>query len=390
MNFDFKTPVNRKGTHSYKWDVEDHELPMWVADMDFKTAPAITQAILNRTHQDAFGYNIVPQSFYDSVAKWWKKRHHWDIDPKWVMFCSGVVPAISSIVRKMTQPQEHVIVLSPVYNIFYNSIINNNRIVVESKLNYQNETYSINFEDLEAKLSDPKSTLLIFCNPHNPIGKVWDKETLKKVGDLCIKHKVLIISDEIHCDLTHPEYTYTPMASISHDISQNTITCISPTKTFNLAGLQTSAIVVANETVRKQVHRGINTDEVAEPNTFAIQACEAAFNHGEPWLNELLMILQENRETLTQAITSAFSELKIIQSEATYLAWLDCSNITDDTQALCDYIRKETGLYLSAGHIFGGNGDQFIRWNYACPKTILEDGISRFIKALTHYQSNHT
>ncbi|WP_269317396.1 MalY/PatB family protein [Tetragenococcus muriaticus] len=244
----------------------------------------------------------------------------------------------------------------------------------------------MDFKDLEDKLSDPATSLFIFCNPHNPIGKVWDEKTLQKVGDLCVKHHVLLISDELHCDLTHPGYQYTPMASISNEIANQVITLVAASKAFNLAGLQSSAIVIANEEIRKKVDRGINTDEVAEPNAFAIQATEAAFNYGEDWLHALNHYLEENRQYLKASLENHCSEIKMVPSEATYLAWLDCSNITEDTTFLTKYIREKTGLYLSEGEIFGGNGDKFIRLNYACPKTILEDGVQRLIKGIQLFE----
>lgn len=302
------------------------------------------------------------------------------------MFCTGVVPAISSTVRKMTNIGDNVLVLSPVYNIFYNSIVNNQRKVLTSELIYKDNQYSIDFGDLEKRLAAPDTTLMIFCNPHNPIGKVWDKETLEKIGNLCIKHNVIILSDEIHCDLTHPGYRYIPFASVSEGIAQNSIICVAPTKTFNLAGIQTSSIIVPNPELRKLVNRGINTDEVAEPNVFAIEAAISAFTEGEPWLEALLVYLMGNKQLIEQFIASELPDFRVIHSEATYLAWIDCSAVTNDTKYLCDFIRKETGLYVSEGAIFGGNGNDFIRLNYACPKVRLLDGLQRLKKGIEAFQ----
>ncbi|EFT95190.1 MalY/PatB family protein [Enterococcus faecalis] len=382
MPFDFDQIINRKNTNSLKWTVESQELPMWVADMDFNTAPVIIEAIKKRLDQGALGYSVVPDSFKESIVSWWQRKHNWTIEKEWVLFCTGAIPAISSIVRKMTTDNEGVVLLTPVYNVFFNSILNNNREVLVSELNYESGNYTIDFADLEEKLSRDTTKLLIFCNPHNPIGKVWEKKTLEKVGSLCIKYKVLILSDELHCDLTHKFFCYTPIASVSKKIEQQTITCVAPTKAFNLAGLQTSAIIVPNKLTRELVERGINTDEVAEPNVFAIQAAEAAFNEGELWLEELIIYLEENKKILDQAITTNIPEINIVPSSATYLAWLDCSQLTEDTEYLCHFIRDKTGLYLSEGEIFGGNGNQFIRWNYACPKSVLMEGIKRFEEAI--------
>lgn len=333
-----------------------------------------------------FGYNVVSKTFFESYIFWWKKRHNYLLKENWLMFCTGVVAAISSIVRSVTKKDEKVLVLSPIYNIFYNSIINNERKVVESKMIYKDGKYEVDYDDLAKKLSDKDAKLMIFCNPHNPIGKVWELEELKKIGNLCLKNNVLLISDEIHCDLTHEEYRYVPFASVSKNIEKIVITCLSPSKAFNIAGLQTSIISVPNKKIREIVNKGINKDEVAEPNSFAIQVTEAAFNKSERWLIELNKYLSQNRKYLREEINKAFPEIKIVDAQATYLMWLDCQKITDDTKKLCDFIRKKTGLILSDGKIFGGNGKFFIRWNYACPKALLIKGINKFKSALIEYK----
>ena len=388
MPFDFDRIIDRRNTHSYKWDVKADELPMWVADMDFGTEPAVVEAIEKRLRQGAFGYNTVPDSFRESIIRWWQRRHRFTMEKEWILYCTGVVPAISSIVRKMTEIGDDIVVLAPVYNIFYNSILNNGRKLLASELRYADGSYTIDYADLEEKLSRETTSLFIFCNPHNPIGKVWDRPTLERIAELCIKHDVLVVSDEIHCDLTHIGHAYIPFASLSKEIADRTISCIAPTKTFNIAGLQTAAIVIPNPEIRKQVDRGINTDEVAEPNTFAIQAAEAAFDEGEEWLEELREYLELNREFLIGSLKELVPEVQVIEAEATYLAWIDCAAITEDTKALCAFIREKTGLYLSAGDIFGGNGSRFVRWNYACPKSLLEDGIQRFVEGVALYQKD--
>ena len=388
MPFDFDRIIDRRNTHSYKWDVKADELPMWVADMDFGTEPAVVEAIEKRLRQGAFGYNTVPDSFRESIIRWWQRRHRFTMEKEWILYCTGVVPAISSIVRKMTEIGDDIVVLAPVYNIFYNSILNNGRKLLASELRYADGSYTIDYADLEEKLSRETTSLFIFCNPHNPIGKVWDRPTLELIAELCIKHDVLVVSDEIHCDLTHIGHAYIPFASLSKEIADRTISCIAPTKTFNIAGLQTAAIVIPNPEIRKQVDRGINTDEVAEPNTFAIQAAEAAFDEGEEWLEELREYLELNREFLIGSLKELVPEVQVIEAEATYLAWIDCAAITEDTKALCAFIREKTGLYLSAGDIFGGNGSRFVRWNYACPKALLEDGIQRFVEGVALCQKD--
>lgn len=383
---DFDKKVNRQGTNSLKWNYPDDVLPMWVADMDFETAPVITEALQNRLNHNVFGYNIIPASFQESIVSWWQKQHQLKLESDWILFCAGVVPAISSIVRKITAPGDSVVVVTPVYNMFYNSILNNRRIVLESPMTYVDGVYDIDFADLEEKLARAKSSLLIFCNPQNPIGKIWSRETLQRVGELCVKHHVVLLSDEIHCDLTHSGHAYTPMLCVGDEIADITITCVAPTKTFNIAGLQTSAIIVKNEELRKRVDRGINTDEVAEPNSFAIQAAVAAFTKGAPWLAELKDYLLANWQLINSELSEKLPEVKVVQSDATYLAWLDCSAITDDADKLCAYLEKEVGLILTAGGVYGGNSQAFIRLNYACPRARLADGLARFIKATKSFE----
>lgn len=387
MSFNFEKMTNRLGTNAYKWEVAPGELPMWVADMDFETSPAVVKALQKRLDHRIYGYSTVPDLYYDAVAGWWEKRHQYVIQKDWIMFCTGVVPAISSIVRKMTKNGDKVLVLAPVYHIFYNSITNNQREVLASELAYDGHDYSIDFEDVEEKLADPDTTLMIFCNPHNPIGKVWDRQVLEQLGKLCVKHQVLILSDEIHCDLTHPGYRYIPFASVSEEIAYNSITCVAPTKTFNLAGIQTSSIIVPNPEIRKLVYRGIHNDEVGEPNVFAIDAAISAFTEGGPWLQALLDYLMKNKQILERYLADQLPQLHVIHSEATYLAWVDCQAVTHHTRELCEFIRAKTGLYVSEGGIFGGNGQGFIRINYACPTERLIDGLQRLKTGFEEFQN---
>lgn len=388
MDYNFSKLTNRFNTNSVKWDVKENELPMWVADMDFETAPEIIEAISDKVKLGIFGYTMMPEEYYSSISNWWEKRHNFKIDNEWILFCTGVVPAISSIVRKITSVGDNVVVQAPVYNIFYNSIVNNDRKILSSDLCYDGNNYYIDFDDLERKLSEDKTTLMILCNPHNPIGKVWDRETLERIGNLALKYNVIVISDEIHCDLTYGNKKYIPFASVSKDIAENSITCIAPTKTFNIAGLQTASIVIPNEDIRKKVNRGINTDEVAEPNAFAMEATIAAFTKGEPWLNGLIEYLSENKRMVIEFINKKLPQLKVVKSDATYLLWIDCSKVTEDSAELCKYIRSNTGLYVSNGDVYGGNGKNFIRMNIACPKIRLEDGLARLEAGIKKYIEN--
>lgn len=377
MTYDFDTVNDRRSEFSMKWDVNDGELPMWVADMDFKTAPEITEAIVKRAEHGIFGYTDVPARWKNAVISWYKKRHSLTIEYDSLMFSTGVVAAISSIVRKLTTPNENVVLLTPVYNIFFNSIINNGCRALECPLIYDGEKYEINWTDFEEKLSNKQTTLFILCNPHNPTGVIWDRETLAKIGALCKKYHVTVISDEIHCDISDPGYDYVPFASVNDECKYNSITCIAPTKTFNLAGLQTSAVYVPDEYLFHKVWRALNTDEVAEPNVFAMTASIAAYEHGEKWLDELREYLYLNKKAVRGFIEKNIPEINIVNSHATYLLWLDCSKICENTDALADDIRAKTGLYLSKGSAFGKGGEAFLRMNTACPKRTLDDGLNR-------------
>lgn len=377
MLYNFDGVIDRRESNSLKWNVAEGELPMWVADMDFQTAPAVMDAIEKRAKQGCFGYTEVPDEWYQAYCGWWKERHHLAMEKDWLMFCTGVIPAISSIVRKLTTPAEKVLVQTPVYNIFFNSIRNNGRQILENRLQYDGKEYTIDFQDLEKKLADPQTSMMILCNPHNPIGKIWDKDTLERIGELCDRYHVIVVSDEIHCDLTDPEKEYIPFASVSEKCRDNSITCIAPTKAFNIAGIQTAAIAVPNEELRHKVWRGINTDEVAEPNVFAVDAAVAAFTNGGEWLDALRQYIYENKQYAVSFVQKEIPNVQIISSEATYLLWIDCKKISPDSRRLAAAIRKTTGLYLSAGHAYSGDGDAFLRMNIGCPRSVLQDGLQR-------------
>ena len=386
MPYNFDEPVNRRNTHSLKWDVKEQELPMWVADMDFQTAPEIQGAIRERAAHGVFGYSIVPEEWYQAYMGWWERRHHFSMEKEWLVFCTGVVPAISSMVRKLTTAGENVLVQTPVYNIFFNSIVNNGRNIVESPLRYDGNTYQMDFEDLERKLSDPQTTLMILCNPHNPVGRIWSREELEQVGKLCRKYHVTVISDEIHCDLTSPGQEYIPFASVSENCKNISITCMAPTKAFNLAGLQTAAVAVPNPNLRHKVWRGLNTDEVAEPNSFAVEAAVAAFTKGEAWLDSLREYIQENKNFVENFLKKEDLHIRLVPSQATYLLWLDCREMHGSAGEFTQYLREHTGLYLSEGKQYGENGSSFIRMNIACSRSRLEDGLERLAEGVRGYE----
>lgn len=385
MTYDFDTPTERRNTNSLKWDVAQGELPMWVADMDFQTAPEIREAIMKRAEHGIFGYSVIPDTWYEAYIQWWKTRHGYTMERDWLIFCTGVVPAISSIVRKLTTPAEKVLIQTPVYNIFFNSILNNGRQVLESPLRYDGKEYRIDFADLEEKLSDPQTALMILCNPHNPTGKLWDRQTLEKIGALCSRHHVTVVSDEIHCDLTDPGESYVPFASVSETCRQISITCMAPTKAFNLAGLQTAAVSVPDEVLRHKVWRALNTDEAAEPNAFAVEAAVAAFTRGADWLDALRDYLYENKKLAEAYIEKEIPDVRAVASQATYLLWLDCSGLIGCGREAAGFLRRETGLYLSEGSQYGGNGADFLRMNIACPRAVLKDGLERLKNGLAAY-----
>lgn len=380
--YDFDKPTSRRNTGSYKWDVKENELPLWVADMDFETAPAVKEAIQKRAEHGIFGYATIPDEWSASYVKWWKNRHQFKINPESLIFCTGVVPAISTCVRKLTTPAEKVLIQTPVYNIFFNSIVNNGRYVVESPLEYddKNLCYNINFERLEKDLSDPQVTLMILCNPHNPCGRIWTKDELKKIGGLCKKYGVTVISDEIHCDITKPGCQYVPFASVNDDCAQISVSCIAPTKCFNIAGIHTAAVMVPNKALRAKVWRALNTDEVAEPNAFAMDAAIAAFTNGENWLNQLNEYLWKNRIFATDFINQNMPELKVINANATYLFWVDVSKTGFKGDDFAEQLRKETGLYICGGSEYGKSGENFVRINLACQRDILKQAMTRLLE----------
>ena len=387
MRYDFDTVIDRRNTGAMKWNVGENELPMWVADMDFQAAPEIREALERRLQHGIFGYTEIPEEWYDAYTGWWKSRHGLSMEKDWLIFCTGVVPAISSIVRKLTTPNENVLIQTPVYNIFFNSILNNGCRVLESPLRYEGGNYDIDWDDLEKKMRDPQTTLMILCNPHNPIGKIWDRETLERIGELAAAHAVTVLSDEIHCDITAPGKEYVPFLSANDTCRKVGIAAIAPTKAFNLAGLQTAAVAVPDPVLRHRVWRGLNTDEVAEPNAFAVTAAISAFTEGAAWLDALCEYVFENRRIASETLQREMPLVKAVRGEATYLMWLDVSRVTEDGDALCKFLRETTGLILSRGSSYGETGKAFLRMNLACPRSVLADGLSRLIRGIRTFSA---
>ena len=381
MNYDFDKQINRRNSGSLKWDVADNELALWVADMDFETAPCIKDAICNRALHGIFGYSVVTDKWSDSYVNWWKKRHNLNIDKDALIFCTGIVPAISSCVRKLTTPAEKVLIQTPCYNIFFNSIVNNGRVPLESPLSFDGSSYSMDFERLEKDLSDPQVSLMILCNPQNPTGNIWNADELRRVGELCRKYGVTVISDEIHCDIVRPGYGYVPFASVSETCAEISVSCLAPSKCFNIAGINSAAVMGPNPALRHKVCRALNTDEVAEPNAFAVDATIAAFMEGEDWLNQLNDYLFNNRNFAEEFIAKEIPGFTVIKGDSTYLLWVRLGTDSDGNEINADEfaeaLRRETGLRVNGGCEYGRSGDNFIRINLACPRAVLTDALMR-------------
>ena len=380
MKYDFDKITDRRNTTSLKWDVAENELPMWVADMDFETAPAVKASIVKTAEHGIFGYSITTDEYFNAYANFFRERYGAPFTTDAMVYVSGIVPAISSIVRRITNPGENVLIQAPVYNIFYNCILNNGRQVLSSDLVYKDGAYSIDFEDLEKKLALPQTSLMILCNPHNPIGKIWDKKTLKKIAELCEKYSVTVISDEIHSPITEPGKKYTPFASVSKAADEISITCIAASKSFNIAGLQSSCLYIKNPTLRHKIFRGINNDEVGEPNIFATNANIAALNDGREWLDELNVYIAENKRFAEKYIDDNIPSLHVVSSEATYLLWVDISGVTYDSVRFTENLRNATGLFVNDGAEYGECARSFIRINLATQRARVKDGLERLAK----------
>lgn len=384
MKYDFDTIIDRRNTDSVKWDKAQEKdlLPMWIADMDFKTAEPIIKALEKRVQHGIFGYGEIPEAYYEAEVKWWFKRHNSKINREWIEVTTGVIPALSAIVQAFTEPGDKVIIQSPVYNYFNTSIKNNKCEVVLNDLKYNREFYEIDFEDFEKKASDNKVKIFILCNPHNPVGRAWSKEELERLGDICLKHNVLVIVDEIHRDLVYKANKHIPFATINEKFLMNSITCTAPSKTFNIAGIKTANIIVANEENRKKVDRSLNINEAIEPNVFGIEALIAAYNHGEEWLDQLMEYLEGNLNYLISFINNRLPKVKVVIPQATYLIWLDCKSYNMSSGELSEKIYEQGKLRINSGKNYGEAGEGFIRINIACPRTVLTDGLERLEKVL--------
>ena len=352
--------------------------------MDFEAAPEIVEAFRERLSLPVFGYGRLPDEWYDAYINWWKKRHRFDMKRDSLLFCSGVVPGITSVIRHFTAPGDEIIMLTPTYNHFYQCIEGNGRRVLEVELDYSGCQYRVNFDRLEHALAESGAKLMILCNPQNPTGTVWNKEDLNRIGELCAEHHTVVISDEIHCDIITPGKEYVPFASVSEACRENSITFIAPTKAFNLAGLQTAAAYTENSSLKKRVRSAIERDELSMPNSFAVTVVVAAFTKGEAWLAELNEYIYENKMIVRDFLKSELPQIRLVRGDGTYLLWLDCSSLDMDSRKLVSAIRKTTGLFLMPGSDYGKGGRDFLRMNIACPKSVLKDGLERLKKAVLY------
>lgn len=384
MKYDFDTILDRQHTNSEKWDVKPGELPMTTADMDFKTAPEIMQAMKDKINAGAFGYEYPSQEYFDAVAHWYKIEHNAEAQTSWMRFATGVIPSITASVNHLSHTGDNVLLMEPVYNTFYNSILNSGRHALASQLKYDRSTYtySVDWDDLEEKMSNPLTTLMILCNPHNPTGYVWSRDELMRIIKLAQKYGVIVISDEIHGDLVLKGPDYTPTFSLPEEYRQNLVTLVSTSKTFNVAALHAATGIVANPILSEHFTRAINKYEVAEPNLLAIPGTIAAYTQGADWLHQLKKYLLDNREYLEQFISDNLPQLHVVPGTATYLVWIDVSEVTKDSNALAQKIRQETGLIINPGTYYHGNGNEFIRINIAYPLAQIKDGLTRLAKAI--------
>jgi len=387
MTYDFDRVFERKNTHSAKWDGvkiqhgDKDILPLWVADMDFQTAPPVIEALKKQAEHGIFGYPLRPKSYLDAVVDWVERRHGWKIDPKWLTYSPGVVTALNLCILTYSRPGDGVIVQPPVYYPFYRTIENNGRRILSNPLKIETDRYVMDFDNLE-KQAGPRTRIMILSSPHNPIGRVWKSEELQRVGNFCVDNDVVLVSDEVHSDLVFKGNKHVPIASISDDIASRAITCIAPSKTFNLAGLKTSVLIIPDSKIRRQYETTLQNLSLGMDNSFGLVALEAAYSHGEEWLDALLAYLEANMEFTIQYFEKHIPRIKARRSEATYLLWLDCRGLGLNDKDLDCFMLEKAGVWLDDGPMFGRGGSGFQRINIACPRAILEQALNRIENAV--------
>ena len=381
MKYNFDELIERRGTNCVKWDESPSPevIPLWVADMDFRVAPAIQKALQQRVEHGVFGYNIVPESYYEAVISWFHRRHQWDIQRSWILYTTAVVPAMSCVIKALTMPGEKVLILSPAYNCFLSSIKNNGCEVLESPLKAVGDTFEVDFDDFESKCADEKTTLFLLCNPHNPSGRVWTKEELQRMYDICKRHGVKVASDEIHCELIMPGHEFVPFGTITDD----GVVMNSPSKNFNTAGLQIANIICSHPSWRRRIDRAININEVCDVNPFGIVALQAAYNESEDWIDELNQYLWGNYQLLCDFIGENLPQWKVCRLEGTYLPWVDISAMGITSQELCDQLLAEAKVWINPGTMYGPQtGEGYVRFNIAIQRSRLLDALQRIKKYL--------
>jgi len=392
MKYNFDEVIDRTGYHSAKWDslkemfgeVPEDILSMWVADMEFRSPKPVIDAIKKAAEHGIYGYTSRPDSYYHAIIEWMEKRYDWKVKKDWLAFAPGVVPALGIIIRAFTQPGDKIIIQPPVYYPFFRVIENNGCHIVNNPLKFSGERYFMDFDDLERKLDDPRVKLLILCNPHNPVGREWHKEELSMLGEICIRHNVIIVSDEIHADILFEGVKHIPFASISPAFAHHSITCTAPSKTFNLAGLKTSTIIFPNNKYYKIYNNTLDALHLDRNSVFGLVALEAAYRYGEEWLEQLLSYLNENLRFLMKYFEERIPKIKIIKPEGTYLIWLDCRQLGLNTKDLNGFMLNKARVALDDGYWFGTQGEGFMRMNIACPRSVLEEGLKRIEGAVNN------
>ena len=386
MKYDFDSVNNRVGTNSVKWDIHPDVIPLWVADMDFQVLPEIKEALSRRVEQGIFGYTEVPESYYEAIINWFDRRHHWHIDRSWILYTSGVIPATAAALKAFTLPGEKVLIQTPVYNCFFSSIANCGCEPVENELVREGNTYRIDFADFEKKCADPKTTVFLLCNPHNPAGRVWTKEELERMNEICMRHDVKVISDEIHCELIMPGYTFVPFASISEACADNSVILNSPTKNFNIAGLQIANIICKNREWLRRIDRAVNINETCDVNPFGVIALQEAYNKGAEWIDELNAYLYDNYKALKDFFHEELPKLEVLKLEGTYLVWVDITALEFTSDEVADKLLKEAKVWVNSGTMYGRKAGQgYLRINIATPRATLMEGLKRMGRLLSQY-----
>ena len=391
MKYDFDELIDRRGTGCVKWDESPREgmdhvsdlIPLWVADMDFKAAPAILEAVIRRAEHGVFGYTVVEEEYYEAVINWFQRRHNWRIHREEILYTTGVVPAMSVAVKALTMPGEKVLILSPDYNCFFSSVRNNGCEVLETALKPVGDSFEVDWEDFEAKCADEKTTVFLLCNPHNPTGRVWTKAELSQMNDICLKYQVKVVSDEIHCELIMPDYQFQPFAAVSDLCRQNSVILNSPSKSFNIAGLQAANIICSQPEWRRRLDRAININEVCDLNPFGPVGLIAAYNESEDWIDELNQYLWGNYTFLRDFIGKNIPQWKVCRLEGTYLPWVDISAMGISEQQLCDRLLSEAHVWVNPGTMYGPeSGRGYIRLNIATQRSRLEEALNRIAGVL--------